>query len=560
MIQTLPKLLLLYLAFFSFLSPALSLYEGSESFTDEDPMKDLYVNVPPDYMKNVISNLTSLLNNYVFSDILQKPIEPYTDIKVDMSKIFDNIDTSKERPFYEFYRDLKIALSASHDANLDITGGLAHLGDEILRFREYKQCLPFKFYVDYKDTKEAKLFIKEYETCSQYYDENTRKSIKDHENKHLTAINGTDPFDYLQNFGTEFYKFKNPETQFSIIIDSIHDNFLGFTPLSLDNLKPFNLTFVDGTSLETKFNIYTKEFQEKKEQANGNVTWNYTSKGGEIKCKVDSTNKLNVLFIKNFLTDGNSLQYCVELFQKFNYKLVIITSQLWEEENENSFGYLQLFFPKISSRYNMAMKPTNYNKLLFEKNEEKFLNTETCEPFKTWEEFVETNPDDYGDGIKHYRTKPFYPFSKSDLIDINDFRKKLITKGNLKKSTEVLIFTDYVNFGPAGTFIKTIQNNGAAIIASYAGNPYLNKSTIKTLDVGIDPALNTNYKYISKEYEELHDLGIEVYIPFAEAFESSNITGEYKYPMAFKVNKPDEITDIYHFFDDIYYDEFINKG
>ena len=166
MFQTLSKLLLLYLAFFSFLSPALSLYEGSESFTDDNPIPELYVDVPPDYMKYVISNLTSLLNNYVFTDILQKPIEPYTDIKVDMSKIFDKIDTSKDRPFYEFYRDIKIALSDSRDAILDIKGHNVHLGDNTVLFGEYKQCLPFKFYVDYNDTKEAKLFIKEYETCS----------------------------------------------------------------------------------------------------------------------------------------------------------------------------------------------------------------------------------------------------------------------------------------------------------------------------------------------------------------------------------------------------------
>ena len=254
MIQKLSKLLLLYLAFFSFLSPALSLYEGSESFTEEeeDPMKDLNTNVTQDYMKNVTSNLQSLLKNYVFSDILQKPIEPYSGIKVDIQTIFDKIDISQPRPFYEFYRDLKMALSKSHDANLDIIGTRLPFGFNI-DFAKYRQCLPFKFYVDYNDTNEAKLFIKEYETCSQYYNNATKDFIKSHQNIAIKEIKGKDPFDYLQNFGTEFYQFKNPETQFSIIIDSIHENLLSFTPLSEETLKPFNLTFVDGQSLETKF-------------------------------------------------------------------------------------------------------------------------------------------------------------------------------------------------------------------------------------------------------------------------------------------------------------------
>ena len=345
MIQKLSKLLLLYLAFFSFLSPALSLYEGSESFTEDNPIPELYTKVNTTYMTKVIDNLKSLLKNYVFSDILQNPKEPYTSIKVDMSKIFDHINTKEDRPFYEFYRDIKIALS---------------FGDNTTNFGDYRQCLPFKFYVDYNDTKEAKLFIKEYETCSKYYDEDTKKSIKAHEKIALTEINGTNPFDYLQKFGTEFYKFKNPDSHFNLLIDSIHDNLLSFTPLSLDILKNFSLNFSDGQSLETKFHIIGSidAVKEKKEQANDNITWNYTSEGGEIKCKVDLTNKLNVIYIKNFLGDGPelTLEKCVHLFQSNDHKLVIITSQLrgeeWEKDDKNSFYYLQFLFPKISSRYN----------------------------------------------------------------------------------------------------------------------------------------------------------------------------------------------------------------
>ena len=112
--QKLPKLLLLYLAFFSFLSPALSLYEGSESFTEDNPIPELYTKVNTTYMTKVIDNLKSLLKNYVFSDILQKPIEPYSDIKVDIQKIFDHINTKEDRPLYEFYRDIEMALSKSH--------------------------------------------------------------------------------------------------------------------------------------------------------------------------------------------------------------------------------------------------------------------------------------------------------------------------------------------------------------------------------------------------------------------------------------------------------------
>ena len=54
------------------------------------------------------------------------------------AKIFDKIDTSKDRPFYEFYRDIKIALSESHDANLDIFGGDINFGDNSTNFGDYR--------------------------------------------------------------------------------------------------------------------------------------------------------------------------------------------------------------------------------------------------------------------------------------------------------------------------------------------------------------------------------------------------------------------------------------
>jgi len=44
------------------------------------------------------------------------------------------------------------------------------------------------------------------------------------------------------------------DNHFNLLIDSIHDNYLSFTPLSLDILKNFSLNFSDGQSLETKFN------------------------------------------------------------------------------------------------------------------------------------------------------------------------------------------------------------------------------------------------------------------------------------------------------------------
>ena len=48
--------------------------------------------------------------------------------------------------------------------------------------------------------------------------------------------------------------------------------------------------------------------------------------------------------------------------------------------------------------------------------------------------------------------------------------------------------TDTVNFGAGSLFIKSIQRIGGAIIASYGGNPNLDKTKISQLDASLDPA------------------------------------------------------------------------
>ena len=91
MIQTLQKLLIFYLTFLFILNPTLSLYEGPESNAENDPIPELYEKVSPEYMNKVITNLKTLLENYVFSDILNKPPKPY-DYSVKIQNIFDNIE------------------------------------------------------------------------------------------------------------------------------------------------------------------------------------------------------------------------------------------------------------------------------------------------------------------------------------------------------------------------------------------------------------------------------------------------------------------------------------
>ena len=219
-----------YLAISLLISTTLALYENYEpkSILEDanDPIPELYENVNSTYMKDVIGDLKELIDSYVFSDILKNPPSPYNDIKVNILAEFDKIVTDGDRPFYEFYRDIKKLLSYSRDSSLNIRSEKIPLknSNELINFDDYIFCLPFQFYLDYEEGKEVKMYIKEYTNCSKYYTEEIKKEIKNHEKIVLDKINNIDAFEYIQKFGEEFYKFKNPDSYFSFIINNIHYN------------------------------------------------------------------------------------------------------------------------------------------------------------------------------------------------------------------------------------------------------------------------------------------------------------------------------------------------
>ena len=120
------KLFTLYISLILLLSTALAVFPDLESKAEDNsnPIPELYQEVTPEYMGETLTHITSALEGYVFNDILENPPYPYNNSRVNLSTIFDEIQTKTNRPFYEFYRDLKMALAALRDSNFDIIGGI----------------------------------------------------------------------------------------------------------------------------------------------------------------------------------------------------------------------------------------------------------------------------------------------------------------------------------------------------------------------------------------------------------------------------------------------------
>ena len=327
-------------------------------------------------------------------------------------------------------------------------------------------------------------------------------------------------------------------------------------------LNQFNIRFEDNSTLETKYIIIRESKPENKvkKDLSSELPWNISSEGGELKCLVDEENELNIVFIKSFFVEGDNesktINLCANLIHSNDYKIVIITQQLWEGDNYPAYYYTQLLFPKIAVKFNMAMKQSDLNKDLYESNNSSFLDARTCRAFKDWDDFIEQKPDKYGD-VEHKRSKIYNPFNNLSIDIMNGFRRYQLSLGHNKKATDILILTDTVAYGAASNFMKTVQINGGAIVASYAGNPKINKDTIKTLDASLDPVDSTKYENTTI-YKALKEMGFDIYsVPFAESFE---MIENNTYPMAFVVNEVDEKTDIYYYYQDTFIDEFIEEA
>ena len=577
---------------------------GLNEENDPNSIEELNAKVNSTYMNNVISNLKSVMDAYVYLDISKNPPDQEYYIPVNILDELGKIEISNERPFYDFYRDIRRALNKMRDYHLDIVGTDISFGKEIIKFSQYSLCLPFKLHLDYEKNKEVKIYIDEYKECSSYYEKETLDFIKSHLNISLDKIEEKDAFEYIQKFGNEFYEIKNPHAHFSFYIRNFHNFYLNKIPLLQNEIDSITFSFSDGKELKLKYHIikpanvfdenekklinikefdkyfsnYNKnenknifeiknEFLKSKnlyknnysETKNEQIKWYYESQNGELKCRVDEENKLNIFYQSSFhfinSTDGNNIIYkCTKLFYSNNYRIVGIESNNFGGDGLLLYLFTQLIQPKIDVKFHMSRRKSDLIKNFYNMNKNLYLDENTCKPFENWEDFLESKPDDYGNGIYHYRTKIYNFIPKLDVNNVKKIREEFEKAGKLKKPTDILIFTDSISYSATSFFIKNLQNTGGAIIAGYLGNPKNNQ----IFDASQGPSGSLNF-YWTDFYKNLIKNGFEIRsITIEESFEGDN--GEKFIPREYKINKVDERTNIYHYFDDTSYEEFITEA
>ena len=545
---------------------------------------------------NLISYLTQILERYVYLDIARNPPQPPDNDeyhnRVNLIKMLNEINTHKQS-LYDFYREVKLVICSCQDLHLSIT-----LNKEFEKGLSLGNSLfvsPYILSIE-KGKVYANPFNEEYFEQTEE-DKNIIKFIEDNNVNPIESINGIDPLVYIRQFNKGFNILKSRQAQFVLNQRIIPMMPISGFPFDIEDLKDINIKYEnEGGEINTYYKVIhnnddTKAFlskyfilpknnepfnlnmpklkeyffrpQKKSNRKLEEIKWDKEIEEGQLKCRVDNQNKVNVIYQSSFMLSEAEKAYqffidCFNSFYKNNYKIVVI-------EQFNGGGYvifadifkefLNLHQPAIdymSYRYNDDVKnyvaKNNYMKEI-----------ETCERKQSDNIFDEKNvEDDYGvdtDGIKikHNRTKIF----DLSFVPEDDFIK-IKKKKNIRKPHEIIIFTDGFSYSATSIFIKGIQLDGGAIIVGYAGDPDENEFDSSQSPT---PVFSTEGAKdgLSKNIEKLNfTLGY----PMMEMFnrlDDENDT-EINYPLEYQINPIDERAQIFNSYDDSNYQEFIDEA
>ena len=233
------------------------------------PYESLFVKVIKEYCEKVKDNIKKIMQKaYIFLDIAKNPKQPdgFPEYfkKVDFIKELNNIKT-EDRTYYEFYRDIKEALGKFQDLHLNIVSLISPNGIDL---EKSYACLPFSFYIQKDKNNVPKLYI-ELESTKDFFP-NISEKLELLQEYPLSSINGSTPFDYIQNFiGNKYGQTKNRHATFSfnIMFNNAGKFSLDSHPLTKEELSDINFTFENGESLTlsyyfviVKLGSFTDEF------------------------------------------------------------------------------------------------------------------------------------------------------------------------------------------------------------------------------------------------------------------------------------------------------------
>ena len=512
----------------------------------------------------IIENLINLFNEYyVYLDISKNPPSPYN--PVDLIYELQSINT-KDITFYEFYLQLFSIFPKLQDEHIQIF---------LKRVKELEYVSPVIYYIKTINNKNY-LYLKIIEIASYFYNKYLLNEINKNLNNSIKDINGKEPFEFIQSFG-RYQKVKSEHAQFiNNLKEDVILGHLNLYPFIKEDLTNITITFDNNKSINFDYKIvkpkkmsrklqefYEKEMKENKynikkptiieinkkfiEEKNNirnlkESIWDYEYEK-KLKLKVDDKNKVNVIYQKSFFIDiieeteqidEDAIEFHKIITRKINnnnYPIILI-------EDYNGGGLIDFAFIMLNV-LNSKLSVNTIN---------------VANRFNQYTHYNETEIDNYGNGIKHNRTK----------IERKDFSHHYLKFENItvknRKPTEIIVFTDGYSYSGTSVLIKNLQETGNAIIVGFNGIPSEDKKNEK-FDSCQAPStilqnVDDSFMDILKEY------GIELKeITYQESFNDSYINKKVTpIPRDFIINPIDERSNIYGIYNDDKYLEFVKEA
>ena len=567
-------------------------------------------NLEESYCEDVIKNLKDIFEIYVFSDIAKDPpeidgIPNYHHEKIDFQQRLSSIST-KNRKFYEFYQEIELILGSVRDGHLNIIAKETPL---LTKISQYYAVLPFDFKIMKYQENDYRIFITYNNYYYYNYDEKIRQIIDKNKKIPIKRINRINPFDYIQNW-SKFSQLKNIHATFTNGFSQISYFYLFYHPLNYSDLCLNEYEFDNGDILRIPYSIKKplldnlefdnyflnilksigsiKEIPPFNSIYNSFLVFKGLKKGlGEdenktiidwdsnlshierydhFKCRIDHINKVNVIYQNSFAfkyymeTIGKILK-CAKAFLSNKYPIIII-------ESNNGGGYvrvlsvlLQAIQPRIEYRDYSALRVTSLskyqylNKYDFNKN----IDYYDCSEINNFSDFKRFYKENYGSSsVSHIRTSAYDSLSIPIRFALKEFRKEVINNENLKRPTDIIVFTDSYSFSATSSFIKSLQNSGGAVIVGYFGNPRVKGTTLFDASQsasGVDSLSGTQMK------AELEKKGFLVNgVTVKEKYDSNPDIRANTIPMEYTFNPVDFRVDIFSSYSDDIYDQFIQEG
>jgi len=507
--------------------------------------------------KNIISNITELLDYYIYLDIAKKPPENLNIEPVDLIKELNNINTNTN--FYDFSQQiLKIIFSVKDH----------HLSVEFDILYNFRYISPVKYFIKTENDTNY-LCLKLNNEYENYINKDLIDKISKVENLKIIKINNYDePFDYIQNFGMQLLKSKH--AQFSYNLENINFGNFNEYPFSKSDLENIEIIFENDKKINFNFIIYDRSENiekkeskklfdiKKKEISNIKLEWDLNFEN-ILKYKEDNKNKVNVIYQKNYQFKDQSYYYLygeiMEKMNKNNYPIIVI-----QDLNNGGEGFYAYILAKILN-FNL-IKSKEIGSYKFNEKTKEFLkndeiyNLNNCKTEKLEKYFNNPSIDNYGNNIIHKRTNFFYGFN---LFGMHYYLRNYTRKN--RKPTEILIYTDGYSFSSSSIFIKDIQEYGNGIIVGYNGNPS-NKNKNDKFDSSQSPTAVIQIKNLNKKYyNNLRKYNINMNIPYYEMFNDNYQNNNIIHiPREYEITKIDERSSIYGKYNDERYEEFIKEG